>query len=138
MDVTKLPILIYNPAEQARKILQDNNYLKKNWMSFWDFPGAIRNEVEHLTELQKEKGLGIVLMIINANPGISLWEVLEKIDKTTMHGHGVYTADCVELACMAKLAVETPRKEKWPDGYNKLGLYITDLGKNLLLQNGML
>lgn len=137
MDVNKLPVLIYNPAEQARKILNDKVPTTK-WMSAWDFPDAIKNEVEHLTELKKDQGLGIVLKIINAYPGISLWGILEEIDKTTTCGHGVYTADCVELACMAKLAVETSRKEKWPDGYNQLGLYITDLGKNLLLQNGML
>jgi len=140
--------MISNPAEETRK-----NILNKSsnpGKITWDICTEMKTTINHLTELKKDKGLGILLLTIHDNPKIGYYELIEKIDNMTYtyaEVEAIYIEfmlkKYIDFAIEANLIQKTNinKRYKTKNGNSFLmhtGYFITDLGRNLLIQNYLL
>lgn len=126
MDVSKLPILIVNPAAQAEKNLKEHLDTRMPLAIYWaDRPDFFA--------LDPEKGLGRLLVTIKKWPNAT-WNHVYNISGLTrqMHAGDFYNLSC--YAEYAKLITDKP-----PKTYkgSKPGLRLTKLGYLLLKQSGI-
>lgn len=126
MDVSKLPILIVNPAVQAEKNLKEHLDTRMPLAIYWaDRPDFFA--------LDPGKGLGRLLVTIKKYPNAT-WNHVYTISGLTrqMHAGDFYNLSC--YAEYAKLITDKP-----PKTYkgNKPGLRLTKLGHLLLKQSGI-
>ena len=141
MDISKLPIMISDPAEQVRKNVLKIEHSSKPGVIIWDIYTELKETINHLTELEKDKGLGIILLTIHDNPGIYHYELIEKIDKITSGFDvepNIYIDFAKDVGLVKEDRVDNNYRRFGKSFYIKLGYFITDLGKNLLIQNGLL
>ena len=141
MDISKLPIMISDPAEQVRKNVLKIEHSSKPDVVTWDIYTEMRETINHLTELKKDKGLGVLLLTIHDNPGIYYYELIEKIDKKTS-GFDVETSVYIDFAKDVGLVKEDKIDNNYQifgtSSYIKRGYFITELGRNLLIQNELI
>lgn len=128
MNIKDLPLQIANPAFIASKNVEKNRESLKGKLYNYQLPETI-----NLRQLSSSDGLGKFLLDIYKDPGVDSWELTYRLDRFIID-----RVDSLYYATAA-LLIEKKRNGKktifrTPDG----GYYLTELGKALLIQNGLL
>ena len=130
MNIKDLPLQIANPAFVASKNVEKNRDSLKGILYNYQLPETI-----NLRQLSSTDGLGKFLLEIYKDPGIDEWEL------TYRHGHSKFTIDRVDSLyyATAALLIEKKRTGKLTIFRTPCsGFFLTELGKALLIQNGLL
>jgi len=119
MDITNLSLNILDPAKEAEK----NLYASTSYFVHRDF---------NFHHLEADKGLGEILLYIHNNPSTRAYKMFEMLDLEP-----ICNTEFITLAINARLikrylGINSPWKKE------PKGLYITDLGIQVLRQNGLL
>lgn len=128
MNIKDLPLQIANPAFIASKNVEKNRDSLKGKLYNYQLPETI-----NLRQLSSSDGLGKFLLDIYKDPGVDSWELTYRLDRFIID-----RVDSLYYATAA-LLIEKKRNGKktifhTPDS----GYYLTELGKALLIQNGLL
>lgn len=128
MNIKDLPLQIANPAFVASKNVEKNRERLKGKLYNYQLPETI-----NLRQLSSTDGLGKFLLDIYKDPGIDDWELTYR--------QGKFIIDRVDSLYYATAALliekkRTGKQTAFRTPYS--GYYLTELGKALLIQNGLL
>ena len=137
MNVSKLPIMIADPAAQVERNF--NKYVQefKEWAGFRHYmesTGCL--EIMRLRHLNSENGLGIVLLEIKKTPNIDDFSINADLQYKKVYNVG----ECLTFACITELITSKKSEPTRWSLYSKPSIryHITDLGEALLKQNRLI
>jgi len=140
MDVSRLPIMIANPAEQAERYYTEgmNNWKERLGINEFHYH-FFKNATDlKLHDLVPNEGVGKLLLIVNKYPNIDRYEFFHRLGT-----HPVREGELLEVGCMAKLINhKTVKANSTIDGHNitvsREVFNVTKLGLDVMKQNGLI
>ncbi len=137
MNVSKLPIMIADPAAQVERNFNKYAQEFKAWAGFRHYmesTGCL--EIMKIRRLNSEKGLGRVLLEIKKTPNIDDFSINADLQYEKVYNVG----ECLTFACITELITSKESKPTRWSLYSKPAIryHITDLGEALLKQNGLI